>query len=145
METDLKLDTRLIRKLREDRGWSQEHLASVAGLSARTVQRLENEGSASLESRSALATAFGVAASALNEARPAPSSDVASLSTAAFFDRLAAEPFKVVQWTVIIAMFLAAMGYAIGKDLAKRDDRLAEAAKCAAAPAGCASATKRAP
>ena len=60
MAGDMKLDVRLIRQLREDRGWSQEQLAAVSGLSARTVQRLETGGSASLESRSALAAAFGV-------------------------------------------------------------------------------------
>jgi transcriptional regulator with XRE-family HTH domain len=66
MALDMKLDTDLVRKLREDRGWSQEHLAAVSGLSARTVQRLEAEGNASLESRSALAAAFGVDPGRLN-------------------------------------------------------------------------------
>ncbi|REN19170.1 XRE family transcriptional regulator, partial [Mycobacterium tuberculosis] len=29
-----------VKRLREQRGWSQEHLAGAAGLSARTVQRM---------------------------------------------------------------------------------------------------------
>lgn len=66
MALDMRLDTDLVRKLREDKGWSQEHLAAVSGLSTRTVQRLEAEGSASLESRSALAAAFGVDPGRLN-------------------------------------------------------------------------------
>ncbi len=65
MALDMKLDTDLVRKLREDKGWSQEHLAAVSGLSARTVQRLEAEGNASLESRSALAAAGSMRAEAV--------------------------------------------------------------------------------
>ena len=57
----------LIRKLRLEKGWSQETLAEVSGLSVRTVQRLERGGNASLESLSALAAVFEV--------------DVATLST----------------------------------------------------------------
>lgn len=50
----------LVRKLRLDRGWSQETLAEVSGLSTRTVQRIERGGNASLETLSALAAAFEV-------------------------------------------------------------------------------------
>jgi transcriptional regulator with XRE-family HTH domain len=49
-----------VRKLREDRSWSQQHLATVAGLSARTVQRVEAEGIASLDTRMAIGAAFGI-------------------------------------------------------------------------------------
>ncbi len=62
----MKVNASLIKRLREERGWSQEHLAAVSGLSARTIQRLEGEGKASHESRLALATALEVEASALN-------------------------------------------------------------------------------
>ena len=48
----------LIQKLRLQRGWSQEQLAEVSGLSAQTVQRLERGQPASLESLKALASAF---------------------------------------------------------------------------------------
>lgn len=57
---DMKVDINLLRRLRDDRAWSQEHLAAVAGLSVRTIQRIENEGRASHESRLALASAFGI-------------------------------------------------------------------------------------
>lgn len=62
---EMKIDSRKIRGLREARGWSQEHLAEVAGLSARTVQRIEADGKASPESRMALAAALEVEASEL--------------------------------------------------------------------------------
>lgn len=48
----------LVKKLRSDRCWSQEHLALVSGLSLRTVQRVENEGECSFGSKKALASAF---------------------------------------------------------------------------------------
>ena len=77
---DMKIDPLKIRQLREVRGWSQEHLAEVAGLSARTVQRIEAEGNASPESRMALAAALGVSATELGppHATPAAVSSPAS-------------------------------------------------------------------
>lgn len=50
----------LIQKLRLQRGWSQEQLADVSGLSVRTIQRLERGQPASLESQKALAAVFDV-------------------------------------------------------------------------------------
>lgn len=54
-----------IKRWREERCWSQEHLAEVAGLGLRTVQRIENGDKASRESVMALAAAFNVDAVAL--------------------------------------------------------------------------------
>jgi DNA-binding XRE family transcriptional regulator len=65
MESLMKIDAGLVRRLREEKSWSQEHLATVAGVSHRTVQRVESEGSASLETRMALASALGVSAADL--------------------------------------------------------------------------------
>ncbi len=44
----------LIQKLRLQRGWSQEQLAELSGLSVRTIQRLERGQPASVESLKAL-------------------------------------------------------------------------------------------
>lgn len=49
-----------IRRWREERCWSQEHLADAAGIGLRTVQRIENGDKASRESVMALAAAFNV-------------------------------------------------------------------------------------
>lgn len=60
MEYEVTLNPAGIRKLREAKSWTQEHLATAAGLSIRTVQRMELEGLASSESRLAVAAALGV-------------------------------------------------------------------------------------
>ncbi|MEM7280645.1 MAG: helix-turn-helix domain-containing protein [Pseudomonadota bacterium] len=56
----MQVNSEKIRRWREERCWSQEHLAEVAGVSLRTIQRLENGGSASKDSVMSLAAAFGV-------------------------------------------------------------------------------------
>jgi transcriptional regulator with XRE-family HTH domain len=57
----------LIQKLRLQRGWSQEQLAELSGLSTRTIQRLERGQPASVESLKALGAAFEIDFSALKE------------------------------------------------------------------------------
>ena len=66
---DMKVDTDLIKQLRQQRAWSQEELAVATGLSLRTVQRIESEGSASLESQKAIAGAFNIESSQLEDRR----------------------------------------------------------------------------
>ncbi len=62
---DMQLNKDQLRREREIRAWSQSHLAEVAGLSMRTVQRIETTGSASLESAKAIAAAFDTQVEAL--------------------------------------------------------------------------------
>ena len=62
---DMKLKPSLIRQEREQRAWSQEHLAGVTGLALRTIQRIESSGSASYESATALAAVFELPVAAL--------------------------------------------------------------------------------
>lgn len=49
-----------IRCLRQDRGWSQEHLSEAAGLSLRTIQRVEKGTRFSDATARALAAAFDI-------------------------------------------------------------------------------------
>ena len=49
----------VIKLRRLGRGWSQEQLAEMCGLSVRTIQRIENGDQASLETMSAIAAVFG--------------------------------------------------------------------------------------
>lgn len=50
----------LIKKLRLKRGWSQEQLADLSGISTRTIQRLERGANASLETLKSLASVFEI-------------------------------------------------------------------------------------
>ena len=54
-----------MKKLRQSKNWTQQHLAEVCGLSMRTIQRVENDGVASHETVSAYAAIFEVEAAKL--------------------------------------------------------------------------------
>jgi transcriptional regulator with XRE-family HTH domain len=60
LEMEMKLNATRLRELREGRAWSQEHLAAIAGLSARTIQRIESTGAAAYETALALAASLEV-------------------------------------------------------------------------------------
>jgi transcriptional regulator with XRE-family HTH domain len=64
---DMKVDAKRIRAERENRAWSQEHLAQLSGLGLRTVQRIEATGLASNESISALAAVFNLSLQELRD------------------------------------------------------------------------------
>ncbi|MCE9687858.1 helix-turn-helix domain-containing protein [Shewanella sp. AS16] len=57
----------LIRKLRLQRGWSQEHLAQLTGLNTRTIQRVERGKPPSLETLNSLAAVFEIELNQLQE------------------------------------------------------------------------------
>jgi len=61
----IKPDAKKIKRWREERHWSQEHVAEMAGIGLRTLQRIENGDTASRESVMALAAAFNVDIGAL--------------------------------------------------------------------------------
>lgn len=56
----MKIDKKLMLKLRKERSWSQEELALAAGLNIRTIQRIEKEATASLQSQKSIASALDV-------------------------------------------------------------------------------------
>ena len=60
MSNFVEINKNKIHKLRLQHCWSQEELASAAGLSIRTIQRVEKTGNASLETVKALASVFEV-------------------------------------------------------------------------------------
>jgi DNA-binding XRE family transcriptional regulator len=72
MDTTMAISGEKIKALREARAWSQAHLAEAAALSLRTVQRVEAEGTASAETRLAIAAALGVCVDAFNAPELAP-------------------------------------------------------------------------
>lgn len=76
----------LIQKLRLQRGWSQEQLAELSGLSVRTIQRLERGQTASVESLKSLGAVFEIDFSNLREPvmDPTMSQGVSADETVAF-------------------------------------------------------------
>ena len=134
MAVEMKIDGNLVKRLREERAWSQEHLASVAGLSTRTVQRLEADGNASAESRMAIAAAFGMEPTRFMQGQ-GPATGVDPLAVSAPKTTFRMDPYKWVLLTMIWIMFLLAGGYMIGKDAALRDNRMSD--KCAQEVSDC--------
>jgi transcriptional regulator with XRE-family HTH domain len=82
-----------IRTLRAALAWTQEHLATVTGLSARTIQRLEDGGPASPESLLALAAAFGVS---VEDLRRPPEQQVQMEAQAAELLKKAQERYAII-------------------------------------------------
>jgi len=70
MEMELNKDK--LKHLRESKAWSQSHLAEVAGISLRTIQRVEKNGIASPESVKAICASYGIEAGDIlkNEIEP---------------------------------------------------------------------------
>ena len=130
MAAEMKVDAKVIKALREERAWSQEYLASIAGPSARAIQRQEADGNASLESKMAIVAAFGVepAAGARGgaDARERPFCRCRPTVSGDHPDRI---------WVAILLMLVVMAGYHVGADLAHRDNRIS--GKCAASPAAC--------
>ena len=61
-----------VQKLRLQRGWSQQQLAELSGLSVRTIQRIENGSAASTESLKSLASVFEIDFSTLSSESAMP-------------------------------------------------------------------------
>ena len=68
---ELKVHSQFIRSKRQQRAWSQEHLAHVSGLGIRTIQRIEGTGLASYESAKAIASVLEIPVAELVD-QPAP-------------------------------------------------------------------------
>jgi transcriptional regulator with XRE-family HTH domain len=56
----MRVNAELVAELRKKCAWSQDELATAAGLNLRTVQRIESVGTASLQSAKALAAALEI-------------------------------------------------------------------------------------
>lgn len=57
----------IVKKLRLQKGWSQDQLSQLSGLSVRTIQRIESGQKAGLESLKSLAAVFETSVSNLQE------------------------------------------------------------------------------
>ena len=56
----MKINAELVLELRAKKSWSQDELALAAGVNLRTIQRVEKEATASLQTKKALASAFSI-------------------------------------------------------------------------------------
>ena len=100
-----------IQKLRLQRGWSQEQLAQLSGLSPRTIQRIERGQPASLETLKALGAVFDIDISNLKEPEtemPTPQ-DINPDEALAFAHVRKVRAFYMhfAQYTVVIAALAA--------------------------------------
>ena len=62
---NIKIKTKKIKKWRAECCWSQEHVAEIAGISLRTLQRIENGRAVSRDTAMALAAVFELDVSVL--------------------------------------------------------------------------------
>lgn len=59
---------KFVKKAREERAWTQTRLAEIAGVTLRTIQRLEKDGAANFETLMGVASAFEIDVKELNPA-----------------------------------------------------------------------------
>ena len=114
----MKQNAERIRSLMEQRAMSQEHLASVAGLSTRTLQRIEAGSAPTQETCLALAAALEVPVGEITGDRACANVQAAPT--------LANSASVVTSWltpAVLLVCLVVWFGYNIGKDMADRDNR----------------------
>ena len=113
----------LVRKLRLQRGWTQDQLAEFAGLSVRSVQRVERGAGASLETLKSLAAVFEVDVSTLRS-NGAP---MTTETTVAADEKAAIEYVRGIRefyqhafmFVVFAGVFLGVFGTRYGLDSSK--------------------------
>jgi transcriptional regulator with XRE-family HTH domain len=71
----------IVRKLRLERGWSQEQLAEFSGISVRTIQRMERGKRVGLETLKCLAAVFETDVKSLQPETEMSTQDVNTLDT----------------------------------------------------------------
>ena len=72
---DMQLNVNKLKSLRESKAWTQSHLAEVADISLRTIQRIEKSGVASQESTQAICSAYEINVEMLLENKELPKNE----------------------------------------------------------------------
>lgn len=98
----------IIRKFRLEQGYSQEQLADMAGISVRTLQRIERGASASPETLKCLAAVLDVDQRDLRKDAIMPASDQTTLPELAADEREAMEYVRDLQ-----GFYVHAIAYAV--------------------------------
>lgn len=78
--------------LRKERGWSQEKLAAISGVSERTIQRAEKDGSCSMDTKLAFATVFEVSPVELSQSVETDTNDD--------------KPTYLIDWSGVVGLFV---------------------------------------
>lgn len=94
-----------LKKVRLEHNWSQDQLAEIAGVSSRTIQRIENGNPPSMETLKALAAGFGVS---VEELKSRLSSDQHGMAAEVHDDTSFKETFK--DWRSFIVHTVIFMG-----------------------------------
>jgi transcriptional regulator with XRE-family HTH domain len=107
-----------LKSLRLEKGWSQEQLATISGLSDRTIQRAERGETPSLETVRALAASFDLSSAQLRDLieTPEETADMAANDTTpiptADATAPAAQPLITHEWKRVLlgaAVYVAVM------------------------------------
>ncbi|ODB33286.1 hypothetical protein BB427_22720 [Pseudoalteromonas sp. BMB] len=61
----MQINNNTVKLLRTEKSWTQQHLADASGVSLRTIQRVESDGTASKETVMSLCAVFEVSQSKL--------------------------------------------------------------------------------
>lgn len=99
-----------IKELRNEHSWSQAQLSEIAGISIRTVQRIENTGKCSKESLLAIASAFDIEVKELTEIMNENTNDYDEINLCIFskitgyFENKKKSKVKTAILSIILAM-----------------------------------------
>ena len=130
----MRTDAARVRRLREQRAWSQEQLAEIAGINVRTLQRVESTGGGSLETRMALAAALEVTPAELcvppDPPPESPAGDAGQPAPPVRPDPKLDE-VRVLLWAVFVSLMLI-LGYLFGRDMARKHSQQEQARESAA-------------
>lgn len=108
----------IIRKLRLERGYSQEDLAAMSGVSVRTIQRIERGAAANPESLKSLAAALDVEFGELRKDQPMPTSPAPNLPPLPADEREAMEYVRDIQgFYTHLVQYLVVMVLLVGINL----------------------------
>lgn len=93
-----------LKSLRLEKGWSQEQLAEISGLSERTVQRAERGETPSLETLRALAASFELTSGQLRDLMQTQqeSPDMAANDTTQAIPQIANAPLLSLAWKRVL-------------------------------------------
>lgn len=107
-----------VKQLRLQRAWSQEQLAELAGVSVRTIQRIENGDRPGLETLSALAAVFEVNVAEISGESPEGHEESLDLRIEEAKARVERESrfFRSLTVAVVVCVLLALLNWLTGAD-----------------------------